>query len=347
MATFRKLSIAVACGGTGGHVFPGIATAQVLSSRGHAVTLWLAGKSVESSAVAEWAGPVVVIPSEGRLKLVLSILRCWWMLRRNKPDVVLAMGGFGSIGPCVAARLLGIRYVLHESNAVPGRATRLLSGGAVAVAVGFECVRDQIRCRKVVWTGTPVRREILDVVCRKEISVFCLLVLGGSGGAHAINEAVSAAVCSFAGCMFRVIHLTGKNDARMVSERYLKAGVCADVRAFENDIASLYVQADLVICRAGASTCAELVALNVPALLIPLPWAADDHQAANARAVESSGLVDVIPQADCSVKWLADYLRTKIGDGRILDRECFEDKLSAGSAAERLAALVEAHVHIP
>jgi UDP-N-acetylglucosamine--N-acetylmuramyl-(pentapeptide) pyrophosphoryl-undecaprenol N-acetylglucosamine transferase len=336
------VNIAVACGGTGGHIFPGLAIAAVLQSRGHDVTLWLAGKTIETIATSGWVGSVVTVQSGGVLRTIRAVFRCYAIMRRKKPDVVLAMGGFGSVAPCIAARLLEIPYVLHEANAVPGRAVRFLSRGATAVAVGFESVQNQIKCRRVVWTGIPVRSEILSIVRKRNGADFCILILGGSGGAHAINEVASLAICALPGQNLQVIHLTGPNDERFVAERYSSAGIHADVRAFSQNMAELYARTDFVICRAGASTCAELVALRIPALLIPLPWAADDHQTANARALEATGLVDVVPQADCSVAWLTEYLRAKV-EGDMSYNDISTHDLCA---AERLAALVEECAHI-
>lgn len=334
-----KYSVAVACGGTGGHIFPGLATAQVLQGRGHNVTLWLAGKQVEQSAVTGWRDAIVTIPSEGVRGMIRSVKRSCSIMRSQKPDVVLAMGGFGSVGPCLAARLLGIPYFLHEANAVPGKAVRILSIGAFAVALHFEEARRRIHCRRVVLTGMPVRQEILSVVRRKEKAWFCLLVLGGSGGAHAVNEIVSATVCAMPRSDLRVIHLTGTDDEHFVCKRYADAGIRADVRPFEQNMASLYAEADFVICRAGASTCAEIAALNIPALLIPFTKATDDHQMANAQAFSVRDGIEFVGESDCSVEWLVDFLAVKITQRR---RAVSSRSREAGSlAAEKLADVVE------
>lgn len=345
----RALSVVVACGGTGGHVFPGLATAQVLQERGHDVTTWLAGKSMEQSVIKGWSGAVVTIPTDNYLRRrwglgVGSVLRtaflCWAAMRRQKPNVILAMGGFGSVAPCLTARLLGIPYVLHEANAVPGRAVRFLSRSAAAVAIHFGGVREIIHCRKIVVTGMPIRPEILSAVRKKEEEGVCLLILGGSGGAHAINEIASKAVCKLSGSCLRVIHLTGINDEHFVAKRYADYAVCADVRPFEQNMADIYAKADFVICRAGASTCAEVVALDIPALLIPLPSALDDHQSANAQALEGIARVDVIQQQDCSVEWLEGYLRSKLNDC-CSEPIVLDMRKPATNAADNLAGLVE------
>lgn len=351
-----KLHIAVACGGTGGHIFPGLATARVLRDRGHHVSLWLAGKGVEDTAVQGWKGPVITVPSEGfqfgplrsvftALTIALAVFRCWIGMLRHRPDVVLAMGSYASIGPCAAAWLNRIPFVLHEANAMPGRAVRLLARQAAAVGICFEESRYHLKGRHAVTVGMPLRPELGETEDRgqKTEDRFHLLVMGGSGGAHAINEMVSKALCSLTDYSLRITHLTGSSDEQAVAERYRAAGVTADVRAFTHDMASLYQSASLAICRAGASSCAELSLFGVPALLIPFPHAASDHQTANARALEKAGAADVIRQADLTVEWLADYLRTQIENPERLAkmRARAAARNVSLNAAEKLAELVE------
>ncbi|MBI9020406.1 MAG: UDP-N-acetylglucosamine--N-acetylmuramyl-(pentapeptide) pyrophosphoryl-undecaprenol N-acetylglucosamine transferase [Verrucomicrobia bacterium] len=348
-----KLHIAVACGGTGGHIFPGLATARALRDRGHHVTLWLSGKNVENTVLQGWKGPIITIPSEGfqfgplrsvvtAVRIGLAVIRCWIGMFRHRPDAVLAMGSYSSIGPCFAARLRGIPVVLHEANAIPGRAVRLLAGKAASVAICFEETRYHLKGLNVVSTGMPLRPELKPSDIRPSSSVFRLLVMGGSAGAHAINEMVSEAVCSLRKPEIHVTHLTGSADESHIRRRYEAAGVHVDVCAFTQDMASLYETTDLAICRAGASTCAELGVFGIPALLIPYPTAASDHQTANARALEKIGAADLIQEADCTVAWLADYIRAQIDDPARLEkmrRRALRNDVV--NAAEKLAEVVE------
>jgi len=349
----EKLHIAVACGGTGGHIFPGLATARALRNRGHHVTLWLSGKNVENTALQGWKGSIVTIPSEGfqfgafrsiltALRIGLAVIRCWIAMFRHRPDLVLAMGSYSSIGPCFAARLRGIPMVLHEANAVPGRAVRVLAGKAEAIAICFEETHYHLKGLNVVTTGMPLRPELKSSESRVQGSSFNLLVMGGSGGAHALNEMVSEAICSLSEPSLRVTHLTGSADESQIRRRYEEKEIQADVCAFTSEMASLYKSADLAICRAGASTCAELGVFGLPALLIPYPYAASDHQTANARALEKLGAADLVQEADCTVEWLADYIRTQIEDRarleKLRDSALRKDSLNA---AEKLAELVE------
>lgn len=334
----EKLHIAIACGGTGGHIFPGLATARVLRDRGHHVTLWLAGKGGEDTAIQGWEGRIVTIPSEGfqfgafrsvitALRIVGAVFRCWFIMLRHQPDVVLAMGSYASIGPCLAARLHGIPYILHEANAVPGRAIRLLAPKARAIAICFEETRYHLKGMNAVSAGMPLRPEIQRSAVSGQKSGFNLLVMGGSLGAHAINEMVSEAVCALKNPAVSVTHLTGPTDEKKIAERYRAAGVKADVYAFTHDMVSLYEKATLAVCRSGASTCAELGVFGLPALLIPYPHAASDHQTANAHALEKFGAADVIQQSDMTVEWLKGYLTAQIENPSRLE------KMSARSAA--------------
>ena len=349
----EKRHIAVACGGTGGHIFPGLATARALRDRGHHVTLWLAGKGVEDTALQGWKGPVITIPAEGFqfgplrsvltvFRIGIAVLRCSIAMLRHRPDAVLAMGSYASIGPCLAALLRRIPIVLHEANAVPGKAVRLLAGRAAAIGICFEESRYHLKGLNVVGTGMPLRAELEQGGSRSSGPTFHLLVMGGSSGAHAINEMVSEAVCSLSELDVHVTHLTGPKDESHIGRRYSHAGINADVRGFVQEMAPIYESADLAICRAGASTCAELGALGIPALLIPYPTAASDHQTANARALEKLGAADIVLQADASVEWLADYIRAQIEDSdRLKNMRVHARRSDALNAAEKLAELVE------
>lgn len=355
------MNVAIACGGTGGHVFPGMATGSVLRRRGHEVTLWLAGKDVEQVAVAGWEGPVVTVAAEGFPSgFSLRSLRAAWTLavavgrsRRRmgaeKPDVVLAMGSYASVGPALAAAWLKIPLVVHESNVLPGRAVRLLARWADAVAASFEQTRFYLRGRDVVVTGMPLRQELAEGSSEAQFpgldgGRFSLLVMGGSRGAHRLNEIVSRAVCELRrqGYDIQVLHLTGVADEEGVRHRYEQAGVPHYVQAFATHMAAIYQMADFAICRSGAATCAELTAFGVPALLVPYPYATQDHQMYNAQALEKAGAADVVREKDLEVSWLVEYLSRCMNDPAKLARmsEAGRKRLPK-NGAEALADLVE------
>ncbi len=355
------MKVALACGGTGGHIFPGLATAHVLRSRSHEVPLWLTGKDIEKTAVGDWDGPVISVPAEGftggpsfqsvraAWKMLKAGRSCTRLMRENKPDVLLAMGSYASAGPIMAARRLNVPYVLHEANVLPGRAVSFYSRRAAAVAASFEETRHYLSRRRLVITGMPLRRNLQWSDCHPHLDMpdrhaFTLLATGGSRGARRLNEVVSEALCTIkrAGRRIQVLHLAGREDEEYVRSRYEKHGVPSIVHAFVHDMAPLYAAADLAICRAGASTCAELAAFAVPALLVPYPYAAHDHQTANARALERSGAADVVAEKDLSVSWLVDYITGSMDNPKRLARISASLKSrSQEHAAERLADLVE------
>lgn len=356
-----SLNIAVACGGTGGHVMPGLATAATLRERGHDVTLWVTGRETEKKSLESWDGAMIRVSAEGFPNQVsLKGIRAGWKLwkassscrrkmRERRPDVLLGMGSFASAGPLLAARRLRIPFLVHEANVLPGRAVSLFSRWATAVACSFEETRFYMPGKDVRLTGMPLRKE-LDPLARRELpdlpdrGRFTVLVMGGSSGAHALNEIATEALSDVVrkGHSIQVIHLTGEQDEEWVRERYTDGRVPCLVRAFIGQISAIYQATDLAICRAGASTCAELSLFGVPSLLVPYPHAANDHQTANARALEKAGAADVVAENDLSAPWLADYVTESLRNPKRLARMSAAMKSrTPGRAAERLADLVE------
>lgn len=349
------MKICIACGGTGGHIFPGLATACELRSRGHRVTLWLAGRDVEAVSVDGWDGEIKSIRAAGfpsgvsirsigaLLRLLGAIVVSWRTLRRARPDVMLGMGSYASVGPVIAAWLCGIPVVLHEANAVPGRAIAFLARFATRIGITFEAAEGHFSQDGVEITGLPLRTTLQ---CVEHIpgDSFTLLVMGGSQGAHVLNETVPEAIEKLLaeGIRLRVIHLAGIHDADAVEKRYRDAGINADVHAFSADMASLYAAADFAVARAGAATCMELAICKVPALLVPLPSAARNHQALNAMAMAASGGMAMHPQQDLSADWLARYLRKRVDDPAIIRNMLAKlEGTAPGDGAVRLADLVE------
>ena len=323
----KKLNVAIACGGTGGHIFPGLATGRELLERGHEVTLWLAGKDIEGDAVKAWPGRVITIPSEGfqfgvSLRSVGTLFRLFKAyrlalkpMREDPPDVLLAMGSYASFGPVSAARKLGIPYVLHEANLLPGRAVSLLARKAAVVAVSFEKSRFYLKHGNLETTGMPLRQE-LQFASLKVDRACCatpplrILVMGGSRGAQVLNEVVPRAIAQAAkqGVSIAVEHIAGLQDCEAVEKIYAEAGVSARVHHFIQHMEEIYREVDFAVCRSGAATCAELAAFGLPALLVPYPFAVRNHQMGNARALQDSGAADVVAQEDLTDSWLSDYL---------------------------------------
>ena len=347
----------VSCGGTGGHVFPGLATARALQGRGHDVSLWLAGKSIETATRHAWTGPVIDIQSEGLsaspwrlpatlIRLVRVYRSSRAALTRCRPQVLLAMGSYSSVGPVLAAHRLGIPVVLHEANVIPGRAIAFLSRFAHTVAVSFPETRDHLAHPRLVVTGIPLRKELEAAAGARPSppDPFVLLVMGGSQGATRLNTVAVNAICKLhsEGIRIQVVHLAGERDRARVTAAYVQAGVPHIVHGFLRDMASAYGAASLAVARSGANSCMELALFGVPAVLIPYPEAARNHQLANARAMVSAGAADVIEQKHLTPDSLAAYVRDHTLPPALLDRmrQAARQRAIVG-ADEKLADLVE------
>ncbi len=315
-------------GGTGGHLFPGLAVAEALRRRGGAALFIGSPQGIEARVIPGTGFPLVTVPirglrgrgagaaAEAVWRLPLALARAWSALRAFRPDVVVGVGGYASFPVVCAAWLRRVPAVLLEQNARPGMTTRLLSRLARAVCTGFPETGDHLPGRaEVVYTGNPVR-QWPAAAPRGDRDTFTLLVFGGSQGAHRINLEAGAAVRELAAQIpgLRVIHQTGDADLDATREAYQRAGLEADVRAFIDDMGAAYGRADLVVCRAGAMTLAELAALGKPAILIPYPFAADDHQRANAEALAQRGAAEMILDAELTAARLRDRVRALYRD---------------------------------
>ena len=303
---------AIACGGTGGHMFPGLAVASELARRGHAVAVVLSGRKVESERAAdslpEGAVPMLVPvdPVSARrplslLKLARAVFRARGLLRRFKPDALLAMGSYTSLAPVLAARMLRIPVVLHEANAIPGSAIARLARYADAVCVCFPRMERFFPKRvRIVDTGLPIRAEFQrgSAGTKADPSRFSLLVMGGSQGARDLNRDVVDSVSAWnpgeGVPPLRIVHLAGTRNEEEVRGLYAAAdldpaSVEVEVVGFEHDMARRYAEADLCISRAGASSCFELALVGLPAAFVPLRGLANDHQVRNAESMEQRG----------------------------------------------------------
>lgn len=318
----------VAGGGTGGHLFPGIAVAQAFLARHprNRVLFINAGRPLEVDVLARLGWPRQTIPIEGIkgrgiwrqvravMKTPWAIRRSWTMIKAFEPDVVLGVGGY-SAGPVVtAAWLSGVPTALHEQNQLPGLTNRLLRRIVHRIYLTFEDKARRFDIRKTIVTGNPVRDEILALGAlpkpAADPGVFNVLILGGSQGARAINQAMVAALPLLKGCTgLKVVHQTGIDDEPWVAGAYAQAGMAAKVQSFFNDMAGEYQRADLIVCRAGATTVAEITTVGRAALFIPFPFAADDHQTVNARSLVDAGAAEMITQKDLN----GEVLARKIG----------------------------------
>jgi len=352
------MKIIVACGGTGGHAFPGLAVAEELRRRGHDVAIWDSGRDIESSVMKSWDGPTFSTgakPLKPRNALAIgrSFLRCRKAIKKARPDALLAMGSYSSLPPVLAARFCHIPVVLHEANTVPGKAVEFLSRFARVVAVSFDMTSKYLSNVRTVKTGLPVRDTIakgrrIDFIPTDAFTVF---VTGGSQGAHAINELMREALVMLKREIdakadpkrpLYVIHQTGARDEGVMMAAYSYAQIPARVHAFEREMADAFASADVVVARAGASTCFELAACAKPALLIPLPSAIRNHQHYNAEAFAASGAADEGVQGRLTAKQACRYLLHKYDHPEALKKMSARMHLMATlDAATYVADLVE------
>ncbi len=315
----------VMAGGTGGHIFPALAVADVLRSRGWRV-VWLGARGgMEERLVpargyaAEWIrfGGVRGKGWLRKLLLPAALLVAFWQsagaLFRHRPDVVLGMGGYAAFPGGMMAALFGKPLLIHEQNAIPGLANRVLAGVADRVLSAFP---DAFEGRvDVIWSGNPVRREIVELAPPEarfagRSGPLRLLVVGGSLGAKALNEIVPQALGLLETAQRPVVtHQAGNAHADAVRLRYRELAVDAEVLAFVDDMAARYGEADLIVCRSGATTVTELAVAGVGSVLVPFPHAVDDHQTRNARYLSDRGAALLMPQQELSPHSLAKVLR--------------------------------------
>ena len=325
------MRLVIAGGGTGGHLFPGVAVAEELLARDPSSEVLFVGtaRGIEARVVPSLGWKLELIDASG-LKTVgaLGAMRGFFripkayfqsrrILRAFAPDAVLGVGGYAS-GPVVlAARMRGVPTAILENNSVPGLANRMLGKVVDAVYLAFDEARARFPEKRVLMTGNPIRARLLEGAgAPAPDGALRLLCFGGSLGAKAVNALMvdAAALLAKDGVRPRIVQQTGKDDREAIEARYRQAGVEADVRDFIDDMASEYRRADLVVSRAGATTVAELTCVGRPAILVPYPFAADDHQTTNARALERAGAALVFPQAELTGERLAGAIRELAGD---------------------------------
>ena len=323
-------TLMVMAGGTGGHIFPGIAVAEELRARGWRI-VWMGNPDGMEARIVPARGYETAWVRFGALRgkglvrkllLPLNLLRGFWQalraLRRVRPDVVLGMGGYITFPGGMMAALLGRPLVLHESNSVAGLANRVLAKVADRVLSGFPEVLE-----KAEWLGNPVRADIAAVVPPAERMAgregpLRVLVVGGSLGAAVLNETVPQALLRLpAEQRPVVVHQAGERQIEALRAAYARAQVEGDLRPFIADMAAAYAGADLVICRAGALTVAELAAAGVASLLVPFPHAVDDHQTGNARFLADRAGAYLLPQSELTPERLAGILAS-LDRGRLL-----------------------------
>lgn len=344
MTTASTRPVLIMAGGTGGHIFPGIAVADELRRRGVPV-VWLganggletelvpkAGVAIETIAIGGVRGKGVATLVQAPLRIARAVLAARAVVKRLAPRSVLSMGGYAAGPGGIAAWLAGFPLVVHEQNRVPGVTNKALARVARRVLAGFADAFPLMQ--KLTWVGNPVRAAIAAIAPPNErlagrAGAPRLLVLGGSLGAQALNARVPQALAQLPGERPEVRHQCGARHADAARKAYAEAGVAASVEPFIDDMAGAYAWADLVVCRAGALTLAEVAAAGLGAILVPFPHAVDDHQTRNAEAFVTAGAAVLLQEKNTDAATLARELARLLGDRAQLVR--------MGEAARTLA----------
>jgi len=330
----------IAGGGTGGHLFPGIALAEEVSTRHpdnrvlfvgtnrglEARVVPAAGFGLETIEVRGLKGMGVFRSLQALAMLPLAFFSSWRIVGRFRPDVVVGVGGYAS-GPVVlAAWMRGVATTIQEQNALPGITNRILGRIVRAVFIAFEQTRAAFPRRKTYLVGNPVRRKLMDNYLRSRPPQtdgrFRLLVSGGSLGARGLNTRMLEALPHLGELKGRIdiVHQTGAADLERVQAGYRAAGVTAEVVPFVDDMSQAYARASLVLCRAGATTLAELTICKKAAILVPFPFATDDHQAVNAQALVEAGAARMFRESELTGERLAAELRRLAAEPETLQR---------------------------
>jgi UDP-N-acetylglucosamine--N-acetylmuramyl-(pentapeptide) pyrophosphoryl-undecaprenol N-acetylglucosamine transferase len=352
--------IAIACGGTGGHLFPGLAVAGQLVGRNCAVALLVSPKEVDQQAVRSAKGveivtlPAVALQRGSRLAFLRGCWQSWraaqQLFQSRPPQAALAMGGFTSAPPILAARRAGARTFLHESNSIPGRANGWLARFVDHAFVGFSSAAPRLHARAATVTGTPVRPQFRPgepAACRAALGLNpadpVLLVTGGSQGATGLNEMILEALPQLAkrAPHWQWLHLAGPKDSEKVKPAYAAAGAKAVVHPFLEEMHLALGAASAVVSRAGASSLAEIAAMRVPSLLVPFPHAAGNHQLHNARAFAETGAARLLEQKEATPEKVVGLLL------HLVENTAAREKIQAAllrwhspGAAEQIAEII-------
>jgi UDP-N-acetylglucosamine--N-acetylmuramyl-(pentapeptide) pyrophosphoryl-undecaprenol N-acetylglucosamine transferase len=344
------MKLVIAGGGTGGHLFPGIAVAEEFLGRNPANEVLFVGseRGIEARVIPQLGYRLELVSAagvkgkwlgaqlKGALLLLYGYAQSRKILREFKPDMVLGVGGYASLPMVLAARGMDIPRFIHEQNALPGMTNKLLARFVDSVFISLEEARQFFPEKKTLLTGNPLRQQILESLGASpnpptipplskggsEQGGFHIFIFGGSQGAHALNVALPQALARLGNQnrQITIVHQTGENDLSDVRQAYRNAGIEAEVRPFIDDMAREYRRADLIVCRAGATTIAEITAIGKACLFVPFPHATDDHQRKNAEALLKRGACAMVPEREMTPEHLATVLAGLMDDHAALDR---------------------------
>ncbi len=330
------MRLLLAGGGTGGHLFPAVALAQKLLQQDQDAAVQFVGteKGLEARLLPTLGLPLATVDMAGVVgsgwraklemipRLLKSMQQARQIIRNFGPDLIIGVGGYSSVPVLLMAKVLGIGYLIHEQNAFPGLSNKFLGRWAKRICLSFPDSGTSFDRTKTLLTGNPLRSGLEDVA-QQLPEGGTLLIFGGSRGARAINQAVMAMLPLLKDwpVLPKILHQTGEDDLAMVREAYQAAGFDPQqVVPFIDDMTSAYATAQLVVCRAGATTLAELTVCGRPAVLIPFPFAAGDHQTANARALADAGASRLLPQTELSAEKLALTLAELLAEPEVLQQ---------------------------
>lgn len=353
----------IACGGTGGHLFPGIAVGEVLSARGHEVTLLISEKKIDSIAASGHKDlhfekmPFLAMPKPWSPKMISFLTGLWKgmsqcrkIIRNNDVSVVLGMGGFTSFAPLYAGKKEQRRTLIHESNAIPGKANKLNARYADTVLCGLEACKEFFpQHPDVRVVGTPVRSSMRTTSQEDPYEFFkldknkkTLLIMGGSQGARGVNRVVGMTLEQFEHMGIQVLHIAGPTDYEEVRDVYAKNPLLPQhVAAFCHRMDLAYRVADLAIARSGASSMSELAYFGVPSLLVPYPFAADDHQTRNAEVFSSTGAARLLTEKELNADVLADAVRDILmNPQKTAEMKRAANQMAVRNSAEKIADLI-------
>ena len=366
----NPIHVLIACGGTGGHLFPGIAVAEVLKSQGHGVTILISEKKIDAIAASGHKElkfekmPFLAMPKPWSPKMFgfLSGLwkgmkQCRKIIRDKQVDVVLGMGGFTSFIPLYSGRKEKCRTLIHESNAIPGKSNKLNARYSDIVLCGLEaCKPHFLEHPDIRVVGTPVRNSMREkggddphAFFKLDKTKKTLLIMGGSQGARGVNRVVGMTLEQFEKMGIQVLHIAGPTDYEEVIDVYAKHPLLAQhVAAFCHRMDLAYRVADLAIARSGASSMSELAFFGVPSLLVPYPTAAEDHQTRNAEIFDNAGAARLLPEKDLNANVLADAVRDILfNPAKVEAMKTAANSMATRDSAEKIAALIVEQARIP
>lgn len=366
----KSIHVLIACGGTGGHLFPGIAVAEVLKAQGHQVTILISEKKIDAIAASGHKDltfekmPFLAMPKPWSPKIFgfLSGLwkgmkQCRKIIRDNKVDVVLGMGGFTSFIPLYSGRKEKCRTLIHESNAIPGKSNKLNARYSDIVLCGLEaCKQHFLEHPDIRVVGTPVRNSMRKTGSEDPYAFFkleknrkTLLIMGGSQGARGVNRVVGMTLEQFEKMGIQVLHIAGPTDYEEVIDVYAKHPLLTQhVAAFCHRMDLAYRVADLAVARSGASSMSELAYFGVPSLLVPYPTAAEDHQTRNAEIFDRAGAARLLTEKDLNANVLADAVRDILfnpAEGKAM--KAAANSMASRDSAEKIAKLIVEQARLP